>query len=452
MPPSVKRAEHEEAWAVSMAIDPTHNNRATVVPKGKDNLRRPGTAGGTREIKLAATTAKSVYGSPASAGGPKIRLGSAGSRGDGSAGKPGSAAPKAMTTAQFAAELRGEGPGASKQSTGEACEELHRGVQREIWRKDREQDLSGLLTAEAERREGGGEATVAFGEKLLWAETGWTRPGSGGSGGGSGGATGAEGGGGAVREERGTGQAGSLLRLLRDTSAAPAPDEDPSAPRAAWDPSTGHDNEDGDGVGGVRQAAAGTPLQRGRPQSAATARPTGRGGGRGRGRGRGSNSARSWTDRNLERARQRPRTAPRAKKTPTGTPAQQRREVRARIKSLHEEKGEKMQLMLLGPQRVRIRDTSAQMLQSIERTAAVLERAGRGVLQNHELSPKLVSWGDSDWQAPPRKGARRRMHEEDGESSGEVEGGAGAGGGAGDGDPAVWVDGEGQLGEVYRLV
>ena len=47
-------------------------------------------------------------------------------------------------------------------------------------------------------------------------------------------------------------------------------------------------------------------------------------------------------------------------------------------------------LMLLGPQRVRIADTSAQMLESIEKTAAVLERAGRGVQANHTEAP--IHW------------------------------------------------------------
>ena len=69
-------------------------------------------------------------------------------------------------------------------------------------------------------------------------------------------------------------------------------------------------------------------------------------------------------------------------------------------------------LMLLGPQRVRIADTSALMLESIEKTAAVLERAGRGVQANHNET-------SINWQHTV-------------------------------GDPDT--EKEGQLGEVYRLV
>ena len=79
-------------------------------------------------------------------------------------------------------------------------------------------------------------------------------------------------------------------------------------------------------------------------------------------------------------------------------------------------------LMLLGPQRVRIADTSALMLESIERTAAVLERAGRGVQANHTATEtSLISW---------------QQHTDSGGQS----------------DVAVEIEAEGQLGEVYRLV
>ena len=82
-------------------------------------------------------------------------------------------------------------------------------------------------------------------------------------------------------------------------------------------------------------------------------------------------------------------------------------------------------LMLLGPQRVRIADTSALMLESIERTAAVLERAGRGVQANHTATEtSLISW---------------QQH-------------AGSGGGGQSDAMAVEIEAEGQLGEVYRLV
>ena len=68
--------------------------------------------------------------------------------------------------------------------------------------------------------------------------------------------------------------------------------------------------------------------------------------------------------------------------------------------------------MLLGPQRVRIADASASMLESIEKTAAVLEKAGRGVQANH-ADPEISG-----------------LHAADGAA----------------------IEEEGQLGEVYRLV
>ncbi len=69
--------------------------------------------------------------------------------------------------------------------------------------------------------------------------------------------------------------------------------------------------------------------------------------------------------------------------------------------------------MLLGPQRVRIADASASMLESIERTATVLERAGRRVQANH--AEPQISW----------------QHHTVGDAA---------------------IEEEGQLGEVYRLV
>jgi hypothetical protein len=69
-------------------------------------------------------------------------------------------------------------------------------------------------------------------------------------------------------------------------------------------------------------------------------------------------------------------------------------------------------LMLLGPQRVRIADASVSMLESIEKTAAILEKAGRGVQANHAASE--IRWQHTVGDAVTEE--------------------------------------EGQLGEVYRLV
>ena len=365
-----KPVQHDEAWSVSTPVAA----HPLIVDKSTAERVRPG-----------GVTARSVYGSPRSAGG------SAAADTDAAQGYTGGDT-EGDTESDTSATL----------AVAKQAGELHARVQREIWRKEREVDLSGLRAAEQEREEAERlsrqkEGEKSFGERLLCAEAGWRRPAS---------AAGRDtkasthrainAADGSVVHGLGQGQearrklsvpqldpsaeeGGTLLRLLRATPppataaaaivscsagyGARSPKRAASA--KAQRPQTARGRRVQAHARGVGRAADSSVLQQelsGRGKSAA--RCEGREGGEGPAVAWGASSPAPPPGR-------RPRTAP---------PPHARNRSKGQRKKA--QRDHVVGLMLLGPQRVRIAETGALMLESIEKTAAVLEKAGLGWQQS----------------------------------------------------------------------
>ena len=365
-----KPVQHDEAWSASTPVAA----HPLIADKSTAERVRPG-----------GVTARSVYGSPRSAGG---------------------SAAADTDAAQGYTEGDTEGDTESDASAtlevAKQAGELHARVQREIWRKEREVDLSGLRAAEQEREEAERlsrqkEGEKSFGERLLCAEAGWRRPAS---------AAGRDtkasthrainAADGSVVHGLGQGQearrklsvpqldpaaeeGGTLLRLLRATppsATAAAAIVSHSAGYGAQSPKraasakpqrpqTARGRRVQAHARGVGSAADSSVLQQelsGRGKSAA--RCEGREGGEGPAVAWGASSPAPPPGR-------RPRTAP---------PPHTRN--RSKVQRKKAQRDHVVGLMLLGPQRVRIAETGALMLESIEKTAAVLEKAGLGWQQS----------------------------------------------------------------------
>lgn len=424
---SFKPVEHDEAWSVS-----------TAAVERPGSARRPstvtGSKSGSERVRPGGLAAQSVYGSPRSAGGVAVA--------------------KKDATGAYQVEDVPETHVSATIEVANRASALHSRVQREIWRKEREVDLSGLRAAEQEHEEAeqrireeeiGAEgqsneteqAERSFGERLLWAETGWRRPVSAAAashgervntgartpGAIDDGAKERSGRKGSLSEvDPAVAEGGALLRLLRETP--------PQSMAAGYrnitadpGPCTDADSSVASLANATRSSGSRPPRKTQRPQTARIRQKQNaagrnglqRGGGRDGGKEQGggptaapTGESHPWSARNLDRARHRPRTAPapnaaRRSGSAAGSRTGQRKPSGNNV----------VGLMLLGPQRVRIADASASMLESIERTATVLERAGRRVQANH--AEPQISW----------------QHHTVGDAA---------------------IEEEGQLGEVYRLV